>query len=178
MNFLRFVANALSIATTLSSMVGGAHAIPISQETRGNILYVKEGGTGDCSSWENACDLQDALGDAETGNEIWVAEGTYYPTDSTDRTVSFKLKNGVALYGGFAGTETARDQRDWVVNPTILSGDLGIAVNKRQQLPCGVRYGVGCHDYPGWFHHHCWKRGWSAQQLMAGGCTTPIAAPR
>lgn len=129
MNLLKFLAHALSIATILSSIVGGAHAIPISQEIRGNILYVKEGGTGDCSSWENACDLQAALADAVSGDEIWVAAGTYYPTDNTDRTISFSLKNGVAVYGGFAGTEITQDQRDWVDNTTILSGDIGVPID-------------------------------------------------
>ena len=89
-------------------------------------------GTGDCLSWINACTLQTALTGAASGDEIWVAAGTYKPTAGTDRTVTFQLKNGVALYGGFAGTETARTQRNPAVNVTILSGDID---NNDSQTP-------------------------------------------
>ncbi|HHY55949.1 MAG TPA: hypothetical protein GYA08_10985, partial [Chloroflexi bacterium] len=78
-------------------------------------------GSGDCSSWANACTLQTALAQAVSGDEIWVKAGAHYPGA---RSATFTLKNGVSLYGGFAGTETARDQRDWQVNKTILSGDI------------------------------------------------------
>jgi hypothetical protein len=56
---------------------------------------------------------------------LWVAAGTYQPTGGTDRSVSFVLRPGIELYGGFGGGETERSQRDWQANPTVLSGDIG-----------------------------------------------------
>lgn len=79
-------------------------------------------GSGDCSSWDNTCTLKVALAASVSGDEIWVQTGVHYPGTSFDDT--FTLKNGVALYGGFAGTETSRDERDWKTNLTILSGDI------------------------------------------------------
>src|SRR5512138_3550425 len=76
-------------------------------------------------SWDTPCELQQALSIAIAGDSIWAMEGTYKPTTTSDRTISFTLKNGVALYGGFAGTETALEQRNPNVNATILSGNIG-----------------------------------------------------
>ena len=79
-------------------------------------------GVGNGDSWQDAyVDLQSALGDLSC-LDIWVAEGTYKP--GTARTDTFTLRNGVALYGGFAGTETHIDQRPWNTHPSILSGDI------------------------------------------------------
>jgi predicted outer membrane repeat protein len=84
-------------------------------------------GSGNCSSWANACSLQKALADAPNGTEIWVMQGTHKPTTVTsDRTATFQLKDGVAIYGGFAGTETSRSARNPASRPTILSGDIGV----------------------------------------------------
>lgn len=96
------------------------------------VLYVDAaaGGSDDGSSWADAFTaLQDALATAESGDEIWVAAGVYRPDQGRavvagDRAASFQLKDGVALYGGFAGTETSREERDWEANVTVLSGDL------------------------------------------------------
>ncbi len=88
-------------------------------------------GTGDCSSWENACTLQTALTSASVATQIWVKSGVHYPTTvpSTDRTATFSLKNNVVILGGFAGTETNVADRDWRTNLTILSGDIDLNDN-------------------------------------------------
>jgi hypothetical protein len=69
--------------------------------------------------------LQTALTTAISGNEIWVKAGRYKPTTGTDRSATFQPIDGVAVYGGFAGTETAREQRNPAANLTTLSGDIG-----------------------------------------------------
>jgi hypothetical protein len=99
---------------------------PLQAAHAAGVRYAKPiaSGTGDCSSWANACTLRTALTGAVSGDEIWAAAGTYKPTTGIDRNATFQLKDGVALYGGFAGTETAIDQRNPTLNATTLSGDL------------------------------------------------------
>ncbi|MGA2502173.1 MAG: dockerin type I repeat-containing protein, partial [Tepidisphaeraceae bacterium] len=71
-----------------------------------------------------------ALLAATDGDTIWIAGGTYKPTTTTDRTVSFALRNAVAIYGGYAGYGTPNpNARNTVAYPTILSGDIG-TINK------------------------------------------------
>ena len=99
------------------------------------VVYVDVDATGDDdgSSWDDAfVNLQDAREYAisEDIGEIWVAEGSYYPDQgssvtSGDRTATFQLVNDVAIYGGFAGNESEREERDPESNETILSGDIG-----------------------------------------------------
>jgi len=103
------------------------------------IRYVKTGsaGTAPYTSWATASnDLQAVINACSAGDDIWVAAGTYIPNrraDATgtittnDRDNAFVLKNGVRIFGGFTGTETATSQRNFATNITILSGDLGTA---------------------------------------------------
>ena len=88
-------------------------------------------GANDGSSWDDAyTELQPALDAALSGDQIWVAEGTFTPTaqhgGTGDRYRSFQMKNGVAIYGGFDPSvgDIAFEDRDWVLHETILSGDL------------------------------------------------------
>jgi hypothetical protein len=102
-----------------------------------NIYFVdasKADNSGAGTSWTTAKkDLQTAINSASSGDAVWVKAGTYLPTHdpfgstapANNRDKTFTLKNGVKVYGGFAGTETLLSQRDWKTNQTILSGDLG-----------------------------------------------------
>lgn len=123
------VSPALTLVVIVLVLVSLAHTLPTQAAT--TVIYVTPGGAGDGSSWANATDLIAALNNATPGVgetvELWVAAGTYTPTttDPDLRTATFTLKEGVAIYGGFAGTETQLSQRNWVTNVVTLSGDIG-----------------------------------------------------
>ncbi|MFK7800809.1 MAG: choice-of-anchor Q domain-containing protein [Anaerolineae bacterium] len=92
-------------------------------------VFVNHAATGldNGSSWNDAfASLQDALYlDAaclDAVDEIWVASGVYTP--GAFITDTFVLTSGVAIYGGFAATETLLSERDWEANVTVLSGDV------------------------------------------------------
>lgn len=82
------------------------------------IIYVKTDGNdaNDGSTWALAkLTVQAGLDAAVSGDEVWVAAGTYVE--------NIILKDGVGLYGGFAGTETLKETRDPTANIAILMGD-------------------------------------------------------
>jgi len=96
----------------------------------GTIRYVDmnaSGSTHDGLSWCSAfTDLQDALEVALATDEIRIADGEYLPDRGTgNRELSFQLKSGVKIYGGYAGcSEINPDERNISDFETILSGDL------------------------------------------------------
>jgi subtilisin family serine protease len=96
----------------------------------GDTIYVDIDaiGNNDGTSWANAYNsLADALSIA-WDDQVWVAEGTYKPTDGNDRTESFFLGENTKLYGGFTGTESSLSERDpnLLVNLTIMDGDINV----------------------------------------------------
>ena len=82
-------------------------------------------GANNGRSWRDAFNkLEDAVKHIELGDEIWVKKGVYKPGTST--TSSFTVNApGIKIFGGFAGDESQRSQRDWIANPTVLSGEIG-----------------------------------------------------
>lgn len=83
-----------------------------------NALHVKPDSLspdGKGLTWDTAFHtVQEAIDAAVSGDEIWVVAGTY--------SEKITLTKGVALYGGFVGTETGQNQRNWGENVTILDG--------------------------------------------------------
>jgi len=97
-----------------------------------NIIYVDVNATGqnNGTSWNGAyTDLQDALitvPQMPNIREIWIAQGTYRPTKSYDRQISFVLHTGITIKGGFAGCRASNpNERNINEYETVLSGDLG-----------------------------------------------------
>jgi predicted outer membrane repeat protein len=88
------------------------------------IRYVKQGGTGDGSSWANALgNINWATQSSQSGDEVWVAKGTYQPAQYQ----SFFMKPGVKIYGGFPDNMdwAGMADRNWTGNETILQGNEG-----------------------------------------------------
>ncbi len=88
-------------------------------------IYVDQNATGtnDGTNWANAyTNLQTAIANIGTNTTINVAQGTYYTTATTDRTISFNIPRDKKLFGGFpTGGGTSNPE----LYPTILSGDIG-----------------------------------------------------
>ncbi|MDO8632518.1 MAG: choice-of-anchor Q domain-containing protein, partial [Phycisphaerales bacterium] len=143
----------VSVAVSGDSVVVGAYTDDIGLNLNQGSVYVftlgvlfvdanhGPAGLNDGSSWVNAFRyLNDALAAGgppglPPGSEIWVAKGTYKPDriPPGNRAATFQLQSGVALYGGFDGTETVLSQRDPTLNTTILSGDL---LGNDTPVPC------------------------------------------
>ena len=102
-------------------------ALALMQFAFATIYYVDADTSG--ANWYNETNfsfvLTTALSSASSGDTIFVAKGSYYPTSGADRTLTFTLVAGVKMYGGFTGGESSIDQRTPKINETILSGDIG-----------------------------------------------------
>lgn len=88
----------------LSLLVYHIHAAIIYVDADSNALFPN--GNSWAQAYPSISDLNND--DLDPGDEIWVAEGTY--------TGRVNIYNEVPVYGGFAGWETQRSQRNWETN--------------------------------------------------------------
>lgn len=100
---------------------------PSLPEDLGNEWFIKPGATGKGTSWEDATDLGEALKACATADKLYLAAGTYTPTQyaggSSDADKTFLLTQNVRIYGGYPANPKAGDAADPAVNKTILSGN-------------------------------------------------------
>lgn len=95
----------------------------------GNVSGIQDG-----NSWETAyAKIGMGIEDASSAGrgEVWVAKGNYagYRTggelgELTRGSGALIMRENVHIYGGFAGNETSREQRDWEANATIIDGSV------------------------------------------------------
>lgn len=100
----------------------------------GGICHVRVGYSGNGSSWAQAAgNVQQAIDviAAAGGGQVWIAEGTFFPTSwpnggSAPREKHFTLRNGVKVLGGFpASGDPGLTDRNPPAHPTLLSADPG-----------------------------------------------------
>ena len=81
-------------------------------------------GSGDGTSWEDAyVDLSAALLSRNPFTEVWWRR---YLFTGVIRASGFVLYLPILQFMEVFGSETQRDEREYVNHPTILSGDIGV----------------------------------------------------
>ena len=96
------------------------------------VHYVKPA-TADAGVWAGQTvynDVTSAIAAAASGDEIWIAGGTY---EIGVGGINYNVAKNLKLYGSFAGTETSIDERakvsggeEWeFANPTVLKMTVG-----------------------------------------------------
>jgi len=98
-----------------------ASALFCTSQAMAGVWYVDGGvgSSGDGMSWGTAFQtIQEGIDAASATDDIWVKMGTYTLSAQID------VNEQVGLYGGFAGTETAREERDWEAKVTKIDGNL------------------------------------------------------
>ncbi|HPO15508.1 MAG TPA: right-handed parallel beta-helix repeat-containing protein [Candidatus Hydrogenedentes bacterium] len=89
---------------------------------------------GNGASWQTAFQtIQPAIDAASTGDEVWVAEGTYAECRETI-SGALILREGISLYGGFEGNEISLEHRDWEEHPVIIDGEYALGGEAAQHV--------------------------------------------
>src|SRR5690606_34938511 len=79
-----------------------------------NVIRVAPNGVSDGSTWAKASNIKDAIANADSGDELWLRQGTYIITETLE--IDFSLK----VYGGYSGVGNQRNPEN---HQSILSGN-------------------------------------------------------
>jgi len=119
-------------------------------EAKADTYYVREGGTGNGTSWANATGtLQFAIDSSSSGDDIWIASGTYFPTSkfggTGTRNLCFSFDEDINVFGGFpdSGSPVFGD-RNISINSTVLSGDIGSTGTRTDNCYHVIYQGTPC----------------------------------
>jgi parallel beta-helix repeat protein len=112
----------------LGAEVDDGNPVPVLHVPNKRVIHVKPDGNDENMgySWDTAKAtiagaLQMLAWEWPLRSEIWVAQGTY--------TERLSISSGLTkIYGGFAGNENDREQRNWALHPTIVDGNHGGSV--------------------------------------------------
>jgi len=77
--------------------------------------------SGNSTTWSQAFKtVQEAIDAADDHEQVWIKHGTYRLPSQ------IRIDKALYLYGGFAGTEATRDERDLSSNTTIIDGSSSV----------------------------------------------------
>lgn len=168
MSMLKFsVIRFLMVMAGLFSATVANAAVSGNEGLSGNIRYVKEGGRGQGTSWEDASgDLQKMINYSNVGDVVYVAEGTYYAVDGdyvSDengrgdrlRQRAIVMKDGVKVYGGFAG----RSKNETPLNREKAATTYGWQLARASVITGEMKNGIS--DY--------WEKDEMRQEWRPGG---------
>lgn len=142
--------------TVATPFISGLAYAPLMLTYHDNALYVSDGassiykisggslqthyyvkldasGANDGTTWSNAyTDLQRAIDQASAGDSVFVAATAtaYQPASGS----SFSMKEGVKIFGGFAGTETSFSQRNLSNKATLKGNGNSVIINDNNGL--------------------------------------------
>jgi hypothetical protein len=143
-------------------------------------------GTQDGTTWSTGfTTIQEGIDAAfdDGGGDVWVAEGVYDEVrvsvmhDPAVDTGSLFMREGVDIYGGFMGTETAREQRDWDTFVTVIDGSTARGGERALHVVVGADNAgfdgftiTGANGYA-----YYWESG--GRRIDGGGMYNPGASP-
>jgi hypothetical protein len=126
-------------AVSANGMNRKTYTVTVLQEVNSRI-YVNQNayGRNNGLSWQDAfislgaaCEAAASL-PPDIPKEVWIAAGTYRPSETGDTSAYFPISSNTSYIGGFAGRESGENQRNPAANPVTVSGDLGGGRRSRQ----------------------------------------------